>query len=89
MQWDGRYFDPVHQTQKWSELDGPWIKFGAFDRAMDFFGNGSLWIIQAPGHMPGNLCAAAHVGEDKWILLGSDCCHSRFVFLVADKCAGR
>ncbi|TVY58378.1 Cytochrome P450 monooxygenase andK [Lachnellula cervina] len=55
VQWDGRYFDPLRQTQNWKELRGPWVRFGAFEKAMDFFENGSFWIIQAPGHMPGNL----------------------------------
>lgn len=78
VQWDGRYFDPKRATQNWKSFDGPWVKFGAFEKAMDFFGNGSFWVIQAQGHMPGNLCAAAHVAKDEWILLGSDCCHTRF-----------
>ena len=41
-------------------------------------------IIDAPGHMPGNLAALAkieHHGELHWVLLASDCCHSRFVLL--------
>jgi hypothetical protein len=44
---------------------------------MDFFGDGSLWLVQAPGHMPGNLFAAVRVEGDIWIVLGGDCCHSR------------
>ena len=27
--------------------------------------------------MPGNLCAAARIKGQEWVLLGSDCCHSR------------
>ena len=61
------------------ELKGPWVRFGPFDRAMDYFGTGSLWIIQAPGHMPGNLAAAVKVLDGQWILLGSDGCHTRSV----------
>ncbi|GME62245.1 uncharacterized protein LTHEOB_4515 [Neofusicoccum parvum] len=77
MQWDGSFFDPDNATESWAELEGPWVPFGPFEKAMDFFGDGSLFIIQAPGHMPGNLCAAAHVSGGAWVLLGSDCCHSR------------
>jgi len=76
-QWDGHYFDPENGTENWKELDGPWIPFGPFDKALDFFGDGTFWVIQAPGHMPGNLCAAARIKGQKWVLLGSDCCHSR------------
>lgn len=65
-------------TEVWEELDGTWIPLGPFDRALDFFGDGSFWIIDAPGHMPGNLCAAAKLeGMKEWVLLGSDCCHSQ------------
>jgi glyoxylase-like metal-dependent hydrolase (beta-lactamase superfamily II) len=46
---------------------------------MDFFGDGSFWIIQAPGHMPGNLCACARLKNGEWVMLASDCCHSRCV----------
>ncbi|OJJ55817.1 hypothetical protein ASPSYDRAFT_48061 [Aspergillus sydowii CBS 593.65] len=78
--WDGRYFDPERATERWETLAGPWVAFGPFERAMDFFGDGSFWVIQAPGHMPGNLCACARLQSGEWIMLGSDCCHSRELF---------
>ncbi|KAF3386208.1 3-hydroxyisobutyrate dehydrogenase [Penicillium rolfsii] len=78
--WDGRYFDPERATECWKTLEGPWIPFGSFKRAMDFFGDGSFWVIEAPGHMPGNLCACARLENGEWVMLGSDCCHSRVIF---------
>ncbi|GAQ45197.1 hypothetical protein AtubIFM55763_006660 [Aspergillus tubingensis] len=76
--WDGRFFDPEERvTERWQTFMGPWMPFGPFPHAMDFLGDGSLWIVQAPGHMPGNLCACARLASGDWILLGSDCCHSR------------
>lgn len=40
-------------------------------------------IIDAPGHMPGNLAAAARLNSNEnapsWIVLASDCCHSRYL----------
>ena len=77
IQWDGRFFDPERATERWEELHGPWVPFGPFDKALDYFGDGSFWIMQAPGHMAGNLCAAARLQDGQWVLLGSDCCHSR------------
>ncbi|KAH7000691.1 beta-lactamase-like protein [Ilyonectria destructans] len=79
IEWDGRFFDiSGFATEVWEELDGTWIPLGPFDRGLDFFGDGSFWIIDAPGHMPGNLCAAAKLeGIKEWVLLGSDCCHSQ------------
>lgn len=79
-QYDGRFFDPKHATERATQFEGPWVKFGPFDKATDFFGDGSLWVIQAPGHLAGNLAAAAHLGDGKWVLLGGDCCHSRALF---------
>ncbi|KAF9883936.1 hypothetical protein FE257_002618 [Aspergillus nanangensis] len=79
-QWDGRFFDPEHATEHWATLQGPWVEFGLFDTAMDFFGDGSFWVIQAPGHMPGNLCACARLETGEWVMLASDCCHSRALF---------
>lgn len=77
LQWDGRFFDPEHATEKWSELNGDWVPFGPFEKALDYFGDASFWIVAAPGHMPGNLAAAARLSDGEWVLLGSDCCHSR------------
>jgi glyoxylase-like metal-dependent hydrolase (beta-lactamase superfamily II) len=79
VEWDGRWFgSPEHVTEAWAEFTGSWVPFGPFDKALDFFGDGSLWVIQAPGHMPGNLCAAVKLeGTSDWVLLGSDCCHSQ------------
>ncbi|GAB7349176.1 hypothetical protein MBLNU459_g8111t1 [Dothideomycetes sp. NU459] len=74
--WDGRFFDPKRSTERWETLPGPWVPFGSFEKALDFFGDGSFWIMQAPGHMPGNLCAAARLDSGAWVILGSDCCHS-------------
>ncbi|KAJ5556352.1 hypothetical protein N7494_000267 [Penicillium frequentans] len=79
--WDGRFFDPEKATENWKTLEGPWEHFGPFENAMDLFGDGSFWIIQAPGHMPGNLGACARLATGDWIVLGSDCCHSRALFV--------
>jgi hypothetical protein len=78
-QWDGRYFDYNHATEKAEELAGPWGPLGPFEKAMDYFGDGSFWIVQAAGHMPGNCLSVARLKSGDWICLGSDCCHSRLV----------
>ncbi|KAI4953542.1 hypothetical protein J4E91_002389 [Alternaria rosae] len=72
LQWDGRFFDPENSTEKWDELSGVWKPFGPFERALDYFGDGSFWILDAPGHMPGNLAAAARLQDGEWVILGSD-----------------
>jgi hypothetical protein len=54
-----------------------WQKFGSFDRAWDYWGDGSLWLIDAPGHAVGNLIAAGRLEDGQWIVLGGDCAHSK------------
>jgi hypothetical protein len=38
LQWDGRFFDPEHSTERWDELKVDWKGFGPFERALDYFG---------------------------------------------------
>ncbi|KAK5464571.1 hypothetical protein LTS15_001133 [Exophiala xenobiotica] len=47
---------------------------------MDFFGNGSFWVIQAPGHLTGNLIAAARLSTGIWVIMAGDCCHARQIY---------
>ncbi|KAH8622547.1 hypothetical protein IG631_22822 [Alternaria alternata] len=81
LQWDGRFFDPEHSTEEWDELQGEWRPFGPFERALDYFGDGSFWVLDAPGHMPGNMAAAARLQSGEWVMLGSDCTLRRVVFI--------
>ncbi|KAJ7489548.1 Metallo-hydrolase/oxidoreductase [Mycena latifolia] len=49
---------------------------GPFTRAMDYFGDGSLYLIDAAGHMSGHINALARTSSDgSWIYLGSDTAH--------------
>jgi glyoxylase-like metal-dependent hydrolase (beta-lactamase superfamily II) len=54
------------------------IKIGNFN-ALDYFGDGSFYVIDAPGHAVGHLCALARVkGEDGmegFVFMGGDSCH--------------
>ncbi|THV05294.1 Metallo-hydrolase/oxidoreductase [Dendrothele bispora CBS 962.96] len=53
-----------------------WGPLGPFPRALDFYGDGSLYIIDAPGHLPGHINVVARTSSDgAWILLGGDCAH--------------
>ncbi|KAM5357687.1 hypothetical protein ACJZ2D_016015 [Fusarium nematophilum] len=76
-EWDANFFHPERATENCSELNGEWQQFGPFDKALDFFGDGSMWILEAPGHMPGNLAAAVRLPCGSLVILASDCCHSR------------
>ncbi|KAF2732852.1 Metallo-hydrolase/oxidoreductase [Polyplosphaeria fusca] len=52
-----------------------WQALGAFPAAVDFFGDGSVYVIDAPGHLPGHVNLLARKGPGKWVYLGGDCCH--------------
>lgn len=56
-----------------------WSPLGPFERAHDFFGDGSFYLIDTPGHMPGHLGALALTGPDEWVFMGGDCCHHRSI----------
>ncbi|KAK1233379.1 hypothetical protein PQX77_003491 [Marasmius sp. AFHP31] len=43
--------------------------------AIDYLGDGSLYLIDMPGHCLGHLVALARVKTDSFILLGADTCH--------------
>jgi hypothetical protein len=54
----------------------PALKIGNF-AAVDYFGDGSFYILDAPGHAVGHLCALARVTSEpaSFIFMGGDACH--------------
>lgn len=43
--------------------------------ATDFYGDGSLYLLDTPGHWPGHICALARTTPDTFVFLGGDICH--------------
>ena len=58
------------ETSKWQQL-------GPFPHALDLFGDGSAYIISAPGHLPGHINMLCRTSPTKWIYLGGDTFHDR------------
>ncbi|KAG6828189.1 hypothetical protein H0H92_008848 [Tricholoma furcatifolium] len=53
-----------------------WQPLGPFPRALDFYGDGSLYIIDAAGHLPGHINVLARTSADgSWIYLAGDSAH--------------
>jgi len=53
-----------------------WQAIGPFPRAFDFYGDGSLYVIDAPGHLPGHVNLLARTSSDgAWIYLAGDSAH--------------
>ena len=58
-------------------FEGPGsLKIGKFS-AFDYFGDGSFFLLDTPGHAVGHLCGLARTttSPDTFILLGGDVCH--------------
>ncbi|KAJ9647473.1 hypothetical protein H2204_000102 [Knufia peltigerae] len=53
------------------------LRIGGF-RAHDFFGDGSFYLLDSPGHCVGHMCGLARTtgGDDStFVLMGGDICH--------------
>ncbi|WOO85776.1 Cytochrome P450 monooxygenase mpaDE [Vanrija pseudolonga] len=55
------------------------VDIGAF-RGVDYFGDGSFWVLSAEGHTPGHLAALVRTSADSWLLLGGDAAHMRALY---------
>lgn len=50
------------------------LKIGRFN-AFDYFGDGSFYLLDSPGHAIGHLCGLARVTANTFIFMGGDACH--------------
>lgn len=60
------------QSQQTSQ---EWKAISTIQNAIDFFGDGSVYIVDAPGHLQGHVNLLARLASDRWVYLGGDCCH--------------
>ncbi|EUC63998.1 N-acyl homoserine lactonase AttM [Rhizoctonia solani AG-3 Rhs1AP] len=44
-------------------------------RAFDYFGDGSFYLLDSPGHTIGHLCGLARTTPDTFVFMGADICH--------------
>ncbi|KAI0371117.1 Metallo-hydrolase/oxidoreductase [Pilatotrama ljubarskyi] len=53
-----------------------WPPLGPFERALDFYGDGSVYVVDAAGHVPGHLNLLARTSADGgWVYLATDSAH--------------
>jgi len=52
------------------------LKIGKF-KAFDYFGDGSFYLLDSPGHAIGHMCGFARVSKEPstFVLMGGDACH--------------
>ena len=62
-----------------------WRKVLHFPAAIDVFGDESLFIVNAPGHLEGHVNLLARLGQKQWVYLAGDACHDRR--LLTGECA--
>ncbi|TCD67197.1 hypothetical protein EIP91_000424 [Steccherinum ochraceum] len=67
---------PTSRTRFFSLQEGEWNELGPFPRALDFYGDGSLYIVDTPGHISGHISILARTSPDGgWIMLPGDAVH--------------
>jgi hypothetical protein len=52
----------------------PTFKIGRFP-AHDYFGDGSFYLLDVPGHATGHMCGLVRTTPTTFVLLGADTCH--------------
>lgn len=57
------------------QTDHKWQTLAQFPAVVDFFGDGSVYVVDAPGHLYGHVNLLARTGPNRWVYLGGDCCH--------------
>jgi glyoxylase-like metal-dependent hydrolase (beta-lactamase superfamily II) len=50
------------------------LQIGGFN-AFDFFGDGSFYLLDTPGHAIGHMCGLARTTPTTFVFLGGDICH--------------
>ncbi|KAI0097310.1 beta-lactamase-like protein [Nemania sp. FL0031] len=62
-------------------VDGPWEEIDGLPAVLDIFQDGSLYVVDAPGHLPGHINLLARTlkddGSTSWVYLAGDACHDR------------
>ena len=52
-----------------------WKPLGPFPHTLDLVGDGSIYVVSAPGHLPGHINLLCRTSPTKWIYLGGDTFH--------------
>ena len=52
-----------------------WHPKGFFQHSMDIFGDGSLYIVSAPGHLDGHINLLCRKSGNEYVYLAGDACH--------------
>jgi glyoxylase-like metal-dependent hydrolase (beta-lactamase superfamily II) len=73
---------PLENKNGPSSTTGPdfhqsWTSYKHLPRVLDIFNDGSVLIVDAPGHLPGHINILAKTGPLTSVYLAGDACHDR------------
>ncbi|KAL1410486.1 hypothetical protein Q8F55_004499 [Vanrija albida] len=81
---------PFGSEREVEELNdkSPWVQIGSY-KGIDYFGDGSFYILDAYGHMVGHIAALVRTTTepDSYILLAGDSAHVRGLYSCCPGCA--
>ncbi|KAI9660332.1 MAG: hypothetical protein M1821_009682 [Bathelium mastoideum] len=69
--------DDTHREQRSTSAEIRWAPLGPFPAALDLFGDGSVYVIDTPGHLPGHMNLLCRIGPEKWVCLAGDAFHDK------------
>lgn len=73
---DSKLLPPDRTVELPAASDGSfWAPLGPFPESHDYFGDQSMYIINAPGHCPGHVNLLLRIGVTRWIFLAGDSTH--------------
>lgn len=76
---------PTERTTELPNVNArEWAPFGPFPHAYDLFSDGSFYIIDSPGHLPGHINALIRIpptptSPNNWVYLAGDSAHHRTI----------
>ncbi|KAK8004300.1 multicopper oxidase [Apiospora arundinis] len=65
----------VRVGQKGEEDGWAWKPLAGFSHTLDLYGDGSVYVVDSPGHIYGHVNLLVRTREDEYVYLGGDCCH--------------
>lgn len=63
-----------------TDLNQIWKPLSPFPNAIDLFSDGAIYILSAPGHVPGHVNLLCRIADNKFVLLAGDACHDMRLF---------
>lgn len=69
--------DPIRSARIPPIFTQPWKQLDILSHTMDIFGDGSLRIVSAPGHLLGHINLLCRLENGQYVYLGGDACHDK------------